>query len=134
MSLGKVLVIDYDEISCFLVERVMSRNGGTGQLSFAKHGKAALDLLEREVFDLILLEINSPFMEGAEFLRELDRLQERRGADLPKVVVVTSSVRHTFLEVPHHRIKGYLPKPFSDRHMEFLRALRQDEGIQEVSP
>jgi CheY-like chemotaxis protein len=132
MSLGKVLVVDHDEIACFLVDRIIARNGRAEQLSFAKSGKAALEILEKEAFDLILLEIHSPFMQGTEFLQELDLLQERTGASLPKVVVVTTSVHQTLLATPHHRVKGYLPKPFSDEHARFLLALQQNEGIQEV--
>lgn len=130
MRLGKTLVIDHDEISCFLIERMLSRNGAAEQLSFARHGRAALDLLEKEDFDLLLLEINSPFMEGPEFLQALGELQKRKGAPHPKVVVVTSSVHHSFLAVPHDNVKGYLPKPFSEKHVKFLLALQENEGTQ----
>lgn len=59
----------------------LRRLGGHDVLT-ARHGEEALQVLEREPVDCVILDLEMPVMDGFETLREL----ARRGSDVPVVV------------------------------------------------
>jgi DNA-binding response OmpR family regulator len=80
------------------------------QLDFAYHGKQALHLLSEQHYDLVLLDINLPFVDGFDVCRSL--LQKK----LTRSPVIIMSARGDTNDI----IKGfdsgawdYLVKPFS---------------------
>ena len=59
-----VLVADDNDINLRVVARVLERAGHTMRL--VKDGSAALDALEQERFDIVLMDVNMPVMSGLE--------------------------------------------------------------------
>ena len=59
-----VLVADDNDINLRVVARVLERAGHTMRL--VKDGSAALDALEQERFDIVLMDVNMPVMSGIE--------------------------------------------------------------------
>lgn len=72
----------------------------------AEDGQAALEVIERAVPTLILLDLNMPVLDGWGFLQELDR----RGLRLP-VVIMTAGLAGRETAEKYGAI-GYLGKPF----------------------
>ena len=66
----KILIVDDIEDNRFTLERRLSRNGYTA-ISQADCGKKALELVKEESFDLILLDLMMPEMNGFEFLNKI---------------------------------------------------------------
>ena len=86
MAEGRVLVVDDNRVNRLLLARNVEQLGLS--TATAENGRLALELLRREPFDLLLLDINMPEMDGYEVLRQLFADVQLR--DLP--VIVTSSV------------------------------------------
>jgi adenylate cyclase len=83
---GTILIADDNRVNRLLLGRGLEQDGHT--VVFAEHGKAALDLLRRGRFDLILLDVLMPELDGYGVLEEVQRDPHLR--DIP--VVVTSSL------------------------------------------
>jgi DNA-binding response OmpR family regulator len=65
----KILLLEDDEIlSQTLKELLESKNY---EVKIAKNGNAALDISYEDSFDLYLLDVNVPFLNGFDFLKEL---------------------------------------------------------------
>lgn len=80
------------------------------QLDFAYHGKQALNLLSEQCYDLVLLDINLPFVDGFDVCRSL--LQDK----LTKLPVIIMSARGDTDDILKGFDSGawdYLVKPFS---------------------
>ncbi|TCS16547.1 response regulator [Caulobacter sp. BK020] len=60
-----------------------------------ENGREALDALEAEAFDLVLMDVNMPVMDGLEATRRLRR--DPRWADLP-VIALTADVMRTQID------------------------------------
>jgi CheY-like chemotaxis protein len=73
----------------------------------AEHGAAALDLLERELPCLILLDMRMPVMDGWTFAR---CYRERPGPHAP--IVVVTAARDAAAWAQQIEAAGYLTKPF----------------------
>ena len=83
---GRLLVVDDNKVNRLLLARSVSLLGH--QATTAENGRIGLELLQREPFDLMLLDIEMPEMNGFQVLERLATLPALR--DLP--VIVTSSL------------------------------------------
>ena len=104
---ARLLVADDNKVNRLLLARNLELQGHS--VAMAENGRIALDVLRREPFDLLLLDMEMPEMDGFEVLEHLKRDLHLR--DLP--VIVTSS-----LEGIDHVVRcielgaeDYLPKP-----------------------
>ena len=106
MSAGRILVVDDDP----QIRRVM-RTTLTGQgyeVDDAKEGEAALDKLRDERFDLVLLDMNMPGMDGLETCRSI------RGHS--EVAIIMLTVRDTETDKVEALDAGaddYITKPYN---------------------
>src|SRR6187549_3740280 len=104
---GRLLVADDNKVNRLLLTRSLELLGHT--VATAANGRVALEMLQREPFDLLLLDMEMPEMDGFTLLEHLGK--DARLRDLP--VIVTSS-----LEGIEHVVRcielgaeDYLPKP-----------------------
>jgi adenylate cyclase len=83
---GRLLVVDDNKVNRLLLARNLELQGHT--VALAENGRVALQMLRREPFDLLLLDIEMPEMDGFQVLEQLTGDLQLR--DLP--VIVTSSL------------------------------------------
>jgi DNA-binding response OmpR family regulator len=105
----RILVVDDNQDILDLAATVLS--GGGYAVSTATSGIIALDLLAEERFDLVLLDINMPEMDGWQTLRLIRA--ERSMNDLP---VVMFSIKGEIRDKMHSMQQGalgYITKPFA---------------------
>ncbi|TNE69799.1 response regulator [bacterium] len=78
--------------------------------SYVYNGKQALELLKKESYDLILLDIDMPIMDGLTFLKEYTT----KGSN---TLIMVCSARHDLSSI-HEAIRlgaaDYIMKPFTD--------------------
>jgi len=81
----------------------------------AGSGQSALQILEAEDIDLLLLDLMLPGMDGFEVLR---RIREKRGHESPYVVVVSAlTTEEDRKKVQELGGNDYIPKPFHLPHL-----------------
>ncbi len=83
---ARLLVADDNKVNRLLMGRNLELQGH--KVAMAENGRAALDALRRESFDLLLLDIEMPDLDGFQVMEQLAADPELR--DLP--VIVTSSL------------------------------------------
>lgn len=85
-------------------------------------GRAALDLLENTTFDLIILDLDMPNMNGEETIREL----RGRGDQTPVVLLTAEAKTSNIQKVMQHGVLDYILKPCSppDLKVKLEAALR----------
>jgi len=83
---ARLLVVDDNKVNRLLLTRSLELQGHS--VASAENGRVALEALRREVFDLLLLDMEMPEMDGFQVLEQLKADLALR--DLP--VVVTSSL------------------------------------------
>ena len=80
----KVLIVDDSKLMRLLLNNIIDSMKYFSEIYEAENGREALDLLELNKVDLILLDIEMPVMDGVEALKEI-RLKH----DV-KVIIVSS--------------------------------------------
>lgn len=100
-----ILVADDDpDLRDLMVEALSSRGY---RVATASDGQAALEAVERDRPQLILLDMTMPVMDGWTFARAL---HERHGRSIP--IVVTTAARTSQLRADEVGAEGELGKPF----------------------
>jgi len=85
--LNKVLVVDDSELIHNMYRLIMKKYRGC-RLTKAMNGKEALDKLAvDDDFDLILLDINMPIMNGIQFLETIK--QKNKHTHIPVIIIST---------------------------------------------
>lgn len=95
VSPKKILLVDDDETTHFLTQRILKRAEIEVDMLTAKHGQEALSIVKEvcqneKCPELILLDIQMPVMDGFEFLAELQKSADLSSAPL-KIVLLSSS-------------------------------------------
>ena len=108
----RVLLADDDEISMFSVHKLLEK-AGYGVV-VARDGREVLEMLEAEDFDVILMDIQMPSLNGVDatrLIRQNERLGPRRC--IPIIAMTAYAMegdRETFLNAG---MNGYLAKPIA---------------------
>ncbi len=104
---ARVLVVDDGEVNREVACEALSRFGISAHT--AANGQEALDILDGDVYDLVLMDGSMPVLDGFEATRQL----RARGQDVP-VVALTAHVVGTAAEAWREAgMDGVLHKPFT---------------------
>ena len=106
---GTILVVDDNRVNSLLLSRGLEQQGHT--VLFAEHGREALDLLRSQHFDLMLLDVLMPDLDGYQVLAELKLDPHLR--DMP--VIMTSSLDEldSVVRCIEMGAEDYLTKPIN---------------------
>ncbi|NEX16861.1 MAG: hypothetical protein C1943_09595 [Halochromatium sp.] len=85
---AKVLLVEDNEINQELAVELLESNGLKVQV--ANHGREALEWLDREAFDGVLMDCQMPVMDGYEATRAIRRHPRHR--DLPVIAMTASAL------------------------------------------
>lgn len=117
----RVLVCDDDAGTRFLLKRVLMREHGA-EVVEAADGRQALGLLRDEAYDLLILDLRMPDLDGIETLQAIRRMPAHAG--LPVVVLSGERQADTVQQVIQQGILDFLVKPLHrDSTSERLHAI-----------
>ncbi len=111
----RILVVDDDPINNLMLEALLRRRGDA--VRSAMDGKQALSLLSSDSFDVVLMDVKMPQMDGVEATREI-RERDRRNGRRTIVIAVTAQAlrgdRDIFLV---EGMDGYVSKPIQQEKL-----------------
>jgi sigma-B regulation protein RsbU (phosphoserine phosphatase) len=105
--LGSLLVVDDDSFNLDLICPRLERRGY--RVDAATDGKTALELIEQKPYDLILLDIVMPGVDGMEVLKATR--QRRSRAHLPVIMVTSLDSSQAVVEALREGANDYVTKP-----------------------
>jgi len=108
-----ILIVDDNPHNLQVLGKLLQEN--RYEIEFATNGKAALEWLKAKQFDLILLDINMPGMNGFDVCREI-----RSNPDLNNIPVIFLSAeneRESILKGFDLGAQDYITKPFDGREL-----------------
>lgn len=106
---ARILVVEDNQANLELVRYLLEHAGHT--VVVAEHGLAGLELALSERPDLVLSDLQMPFMDGYELLRQL-RAHPTLG-DVPVIAVTAFSMSGDRSKVMEAGFNGYLSKPIA---------------------
>ena len=113
----RILIVDDDQVTRHLLRKLLTAAGFSA--SVAKDGVEGLKAIRARTFDLLLLDVWMPRMNGLELLEKLRPLKKR-----PRVVVMTSDdAPETLLKAVREKAFKYVTKPIESPAL--LRTVRE---------
>lgn len=107
IEIGHILVVDDNPTNCDIVRRRLERNGHT--VTVVHGGLAALEIVRRSRFDLVLMDIVMPDLNGIEVLSQLKADPATR--DLPIIMISAFDEVDLVARCIQHGAEDYIPKP-----------------------
>ena len=102
MSNKNILIIDDSNTNLVLLESLFRRNGY--RVFSAINGREGLDLLKKNIPDLIFLDLKMPEIDGFEFMMLLKK-------NIPVVILSAISDKETIIQSIEMGVVDYLTKP-----------------------
>ena len=120
MKTPHILIVDDEPNIVMSLEFLMRKNGY--QVGIARNGTEALAAIAQTPFDLILLDIMMPDVDGYQVCRQLRQNPARTST---KVIFLSAKSREADVQKGYEvGADLYIPKPFSTRQlMEKVREL-----------
>lgn len=107
----KILLAEDNDINILLIRKLLSP--WNVSLSVVKNGKLAVEAVIENDFDLILMDIYMPVMDGLEASLAIRKLSNPIKANI-YIIALTASVTTEIKDIiKEYRINDYLIKPFS---------------------
>ena len=117
----KILVAEDNKINFFVANKFLT--GWGIHVTHAENGQLALDILEKDDFDLILMDLHMPVMDGIEATRIIRKSDNPRIKDIPIVALTAAIMSENHDKIEDLKINDYVLKPFKP-HDLFERILR----------
>ena len=106
---GQLLVVDDNRVNRLLLTHALEQNGHL--VATAENGKVAMEMLRAKPFDVLLLDIDMPEMNGFEVLEALLKDDELR--DLPVIMTSASDELDRVVKCIEMGAEDYLVKPLN---------------------
>jgi two-component system cell cycle response regulator len=107
-SYGTILVVDDDLLNRILLSTNLQEDGYTVEM--AEDGRQALDMLAAQPYDVVLLDLLMPEMDGYQVLEQMKADSAWR--NIPVIIVSSLDEMESVLRCIEMGAADYLPKPF----------------------
>ena len=126
----RILVVEDNEINQALVLRLLQRRGAT--VTMAESAAQALEHMRTHVFDIMLLDIQMPEMDGFTLLKEIRKRYPRLTA--PALAVTAHAIAGDRESCLAAGFDGYVAKPYSNASLVSAIVAATSQEVPPISP
>ena len=122
MSNELILIVDDNTMNIFALKTIIEKCGFMCDVAY--NGKEAVDLQRVKAYELILMDINMPFMDGSEATKILAKMFKERKEIAAPIVAVTATNFNSEEDTSNLLAIGFadiIQKPV--RKQDFLRKI-----------
>jgi signal transduction histidine kinase/DNA-binding response OmpR family regulator len=126
----RILVAEDNPVNQKLALRLLEKRGH--HVTLAGNGLEVLSLLEHESFDLVLMDVQMPLMDGVEAAMEIRRREKSSGDHTPIFAVTANAMKGDREQYLASGMDGYMAKPI--RPVELDKLLRDVAASKTLVP
>ncbi len=129
----KVLLVEDNKINQKLEGLLLEKMGF--YFDIANNGKEALSLFEKNSYDLILMDIQMPVMDGVEATKRIREIEKHKGGHIPILALTASAFSDEIKEFLEAGMDGFVPKPinYTSLHEAISNFLKTGEKADKIS-
>jgi signal transduction histidine kinase/CheY-like chemotaxis protein len=115
----RVLLVEDNVVNMKIARRFL-HSWGAG-VDTAENGRVAWELFGQNSYDLLLVDLEMPLMDGKELLTQVRKVNK----DVPAIAFTAAVYDNMYEDLQRHGFNGYLHKPFrpDEMHRNILRHL-----------
>lgn len=110
----KILVVDDNDENRDILQRRLERAGYS--IVSVSEGRAALSALQSDQYDLVILDIHMPIMDGVETLKRIKA--DKTTSAIPVIMLTALEDRNIVLECMRGGACSYITKPYNMKEVE----------------
>jgi PAS domain S-box-containing protein len=110
-----ILLVEDNAINQKLAVRLLEKQGYA--VAVASSGREALALLERQAFDLVLMDVQMPEMDGLEATRQIRQREEGTGRHVPIIAMTAHAMKGDRERCLAVGMDDYVSKPIQPREL-----------------
>ncbi|WPP49884.1 response regulator [Catalinimonas niigatensis] len=111
----KVLVAEDSSVIQNLTKKVLQFQNY--DIDSVKNGEEVLKAIETNEYDIILMDIGMPKMDGMECTRQIRALADKQKANIPIVAITGNAKNYSEEEFNNAGINEYIQKPINFDHL-----------------
>ncbi|UXP32116.1 response regulator [Reichenbachiella agarivorans] len=111
----KILIVEDHEMNQFLIKATL--DGQNLDYDIAKNGKAAIDLLKKKEYDLILMDLHMPIMDGIRTTQIIRNLYNEPIKNIPIIAMTASAMSSDLHDCMNCGMNDYISKPFKTEEL-----------------
>lgn len=120
MENKKVLIAEDSSVIQNLTRKILEFQNY--EISSVKNGKEVLKSLEKTNFDVILMDINMPQMDGMQCAREIRKLADKQKAGVPIIAITGNARNYSEQDFRDAGINDFIQKPLDfDKLVECVK-------------
>jgi signal transduction histidine kinase/CheY-like chemotaxis protein len=125
-----VLVVEDNKVNQLLVKNIL-RKYGFLNVDTAENGRFALNLLREKNYDLILMDIQMPEMDGYEITREIRNRLSKEMRNIPIIAITADASDKEKLKAKEAGMDDYVVKPYTPEELYFtmLKFVKPVDGV-----
>lgn len=104
----KILVVEDEEEMVNILQEVLTKHDF--DVKTAENGKVGLELVNSFTPDLIILDLKMPVMDGLSMLKALRKIEDKKLADLPVIVLTNYGDVERVTEAVKQKAEMYMLK------------------------
>ncbi len=117
---GRVLLVEDNPVNQAVTERMLHRVGL--DVAMATDGRTAVAAVREHTFDLVLMDVQMPVMDGLDATRAIRAEQALVGLHTPIIALTASAMAQEREVCQAAGMDDFLPKPFSSHQLHQLLA------------
>ncbi len=134
LSTVKILAVDDNEVNRFYVSHLF--NNKNIVVVTAENGQECLELLKTESFDVILMDIQMPILDG---YKTTERIRNKLNLDVPIIALTASLVEQVESKCLKTGMNSVIQKPFTKETLlmaihQFVQTPEEEEPATEPAP
>lgn len=107
----KVLIAEDSSVILNLTKKILEFQNC--EIFSAKNGQMVIDLLEKDNFNIILMDINMPGMDGMECTKIIRQMADQQKANIPIIAITGNAKNYTMEEFKANGFTDFLQKPMN---------------------
>ncbi len=124
---GRILLAEDNEVNQYVAARILEKAGYL--VVTADNGKKALDLLRRQTFDLVLMDVQMPEMDGLDATKTIRQREAQTSAHVPIIALTAHAMNSDRQRCLEAGMDDYISKPISARALLDLVQKHSHEAV-----
>lgn len=111
----RILLAEDVMVNQRMASRILEKSGFV--VSVASNGREAVDIYRKEAFDLILMDVDMPVMDGLEATQAIRRLEKDAASRVPIIAMTGHAMKDDREKCMEAGMDGYISKPVDPRRL-----------------
>ena len=111
----RILVAEDNKINFFVANKFLESWGVI--VKHVENGRLALDELSKNEYDLIIMDLHMPVMDGIEATRIIRSYEDKKISQIPIVALTAAVMSEAHDKIENLAINDYVLKPFKPKDL-----------------